>query len=47
MLNIRNFNDKRNPIWSPNKNEYKEGEDDFAQDYIKKIQNGTERNYFG
>ena len=29
-FNIRTFNDKRNPIWSPNKDEYKEGEKDFA-----------------
>ena len=44
---LRTFNDKRNSIWFPNKNEYKEGENDFAQDYIKKIKDGNERNYFG
>ena len=30
MFNQRAFNDKRNSIWSPNKCEYEEGEDDFA-----------------
>ena len=30
MDNLRTFNDKRNPIWSPDKNKYKEGENDYA-----------------
>ena len=47
MDNLRTFNDKRNPIWSPNKNEYQEGEDDFAQEYIVKIKGCNERNHFG
>ena len=34
QFNQRTSNDKRNPIWSPNKNEYEERQDDFAQVYI-------------
>ena len=30
LLNLRTINDKGNSIWSPNKDEYEEGEDDFA-----------------